>query len=72
MFQATISKISKVKELTEKEFKYKVKVAVLCLDSETKKYATEHCEIKFATDADRKGFVTVFSALIDQGQPANQ
>ena len=46
-------KIGKIKEITEKKNKFKVKVAVMVKDLESKKYETEFAQIKFITEADK-------------------
>lgn len=54
---------ARIKEMNEKELVFKLKIAVMCLDPSTRQYAREFLEIKFAKDADRKAFASLFCEL---------
>lgn len=45
---------------SEKENKFLTKIALGCIDSETKKMGVEYCEIHFVNDDDRRLFEKVF------------
>ena len=64
-FSSMISQngLSKVKELTDKPGKFRVKVAVSVINPSSGKPEPEHCNIRFMTEEDSAAFVLIFSEL---------
>lgn len=66
LFSGLINKsVAKIKEINEKQNKFKVKAAVVCKDFSTRKYVPEYLEIRFSNDNDRKAFIKVFSEVAE-------
>ncbi|CDW85162.1 UNKNOWN [Stylonychia lemnae] len=56
-------KVAKIKEISDKQYQFKVKVAVLVKDLDSKQYETEFVELKFINESDKSVFMKVFKQI---------